>query len=226
MIPRRVMLFACVFLVLIVLSSATAWAQFTSGIEGTVSDPTGAVVPGATVTIKNEETGASQTVQTAGFRIFPLYHAALVCLHRQRCRPGIQDHGAGTCSAAGSRNQDRQHPHGGRRDRLHGDGNRRSPGGRNRASARVRPGFGEGSPRSSTLGPEFLHPGGADAGRERPRQRRRTGLRASQRRHFQSGVRRQSQRQWFPRRVQQLSHRLRLHRFQPAQRRHQRQPQC
>jgi hypothetical protein len=58
------MLFACVFLVLMVVSSVTAWAQFTSGIEGTVSDPTGAVVPGATVTIKNEETGASQTVQT------------------------------------------------------------------------------------------------------------------------------------------------------------------
>src|SRR5690348_11221651 len=64
MIPRRVMLVACVFLVLMVLDSATAWAQFTSGIEGTVTDPTGAVVTGATVTIKNEETGAVQTFQT------------------------------------------------------------------------------------------------------------------------------------------------------------------
>ncbi len=62
MIPRRVMLFSVLLLVVVVSSSA--WAQFTSGIEGTVTDPTGAVVTGATVTIKNEETGAVQTFQT------------------------------------------------------------------------------------------------------------------------------------------------------------------
>jgi hypothetical protein len=63
MIPRRVMLFSMLLLVLVV-SASSAWAQFTSGIEGTVTDPTGAVLSGATVTIKNEETGASQTFQT------------------------------------------------------------------------------------------------------------------------------------------------------------------
>ena len=63
MIPRRVMLFI-VLLLVVVVSASSAWAQFTSGIEGTVTDPTGAVVSGATVTIKNDETGASQTVQT------------------------------------------------------------------------------------------------------------------------------------------------------------------
>ena len=63
MIPRRVMLFR-VLLLILVMSASNAWAQFTSGIEGTVTDPTGAVVSGATVTIKNDETGASQTVQT------------------------------------------------------------------------------------------------------------------------------------------------------------------
>ena len=62
MIPRRVMLFSVLLLVVVVSSSA--WAQFTSGIEGTVTDPTGAVVSGATVTIENEETGATQTFQT------------------------------------------------------------------------------------------------------------------------------------------------------------------
>ena len=62
MIPRRVMLFSVLLLVVVV--SSGAWAQFTSGIEGTVTDPTGAVVTGATVTIKNEETGAVQTFQT------------------------------------------------------------------------------------------------------------------------------------------------------------------
>src|SRR4029077_2919920 len=64
MIPRRIMLFGWLVLFLMVLSSIGAWAQFTSGIEGTVSDTTGAVVPEATVTIKNEETGATQTAQT------------------------------------------------------------------------------------------------------------------------------------------------------------------
>jgi len=64
------MLCSCVLLVLIVLNSSSAWAQFTSGIEGTVTDPTGAVVPGATVTIKNEETGTSQTAQTADSGFF------------------------------------------------------------------------------------------------------------------------------------------------------------
>jgi Carboxypeptidase regulatory-like domain len=63
MIPRRIMLFSVLFLV-VVAGSSSAWAQFTSGIEGTVTDPTGAVVSGATVTIKNEETGAVQTFQT------------------------------------------------------------------------------------------------------------------------------------------------------------------
>src|SRR5206468_8445182 len=96
MIPRRVMLLACVFLVLMVLSSATAWAQFTSGIEGTVSDPTGAVVPGATVTIKNEETGASQTAQTqdsGSFRFTTLPSSAFtVSVSAQGFKTTVQEH--------------------------------------------------------------------------------------------------------------------------------------
>jgi hypothetical protein len=96
MIPRRVMLVACVFLVLMVLHSATAWAQFTSGIEGTVSDPTGAVVPGATVTIKNEETGASQTVQTqdsGSFRFTTLPSSAFtVSVAAQGFKTTVQEH--------------------------------------------------------------------------------------------------------------------------------------
>jgi hypothetical protein len=96
MIPRRVMLFACVFLILMVLSSVTAWAQFTSGIEGTVSDPTGAVVPGATVTIKNEETGAAQTVQTqdsGSFRFTTLPSSAFtVSVAAQGFKTTVQEH--------------------------------------------------------------------------------------------------------------------------------------
>jgi Carboxypeptidase regulatory-like domain len=96
MIPRRVMLFACVFLVLMAVGSVTAWAQFTSGIEGTVSDPTGAVVPGATVTIKNEETGASQTVQTqdsGSFRFTTLPSSAFtISAAAQGFKTTVQEH--------------------------------------------------------------------------------------------------------------------------------------
>jgi hypothetical protein len=64
MIPRRIML-SCMFLsVLLLISCPRLNAQFTSAIEGTVTDPTGAVVPGASVTLTNEETGATQTIQT------------------------------------------------------------------------------------------------------------------------------------------------------------------
>jgi Carboxypeptidase regulatory-like domain/TonB dependent receptor len=61
-------------LMLMLLSVATgASAQFASSIEGTISDSTGAIVPGASVTITNEATGTTQTVTTtgAGYYRFP-----------------------------------------------------------------------------------------------------------------------------------------------------------
>lgn len=48
------------------LFAAPVWAQFTSSIEGTVTDSSGAVVPGATVTATNEEDGTSQSLTTGG----------------------------------------------------------------------------------------------------------------------------------------------------------------
>src|SRR5580698_5916227 len=40
------------------LFAASAWAQITTGsLSGTVSDPAGAVVPGATVEVRNQQTG-------------------------------------------------------------------------------------------------------------------------------------------------------------------------
>src|SRR6266850_3977238 len=55
------------------LACPSAWAQFASAIEGTVTDPSNAVVPGATVTIANEATGVAQTGHTtsAGYYRFP-----------------------------------------------------------------------------------------------------------------------------------------------------------
>jgi hypothetical protein len=41
-------------------------AQYRAGLQGTVTDPTGAVVPGASVTIVDKETNQTQTVKTDG----------------------------------------------------------------------------------------------------------------------------------------------------------------
>src|ERR1700683_1701084 len=42
------------------------WAQATGTIGGTVTDPTGAVIPGAKITAKRVETGVSQSTVTGG----------------------------------------------------------------------------------------------------------------------------------------------------------------
>jgi hypothetical protein len=95
MIPRRVMLLG-VLLLVVVVSASSAWAQFTSGIEGTVSDPTGAVVSGATVTIKNEDTGAVQTFQTGdsgSFRFTTLSSSTFtVSASAQGFKTTVQEH--------------------------------------------------------------------------------------------------------------------------------------
>jgi hypothetical protein len=54
--------FAC----LLWLCAAPAWAQETADVVGTVTDASGAVVPGATVTLTNTGTGVVQTAATNG----------------------------------------------------------------------------------------------------------------------------------------------------------------
>ena len=45
----------------------SAWSQVTAGnISGTVRDPSGSVVPGASVVIHNNATGSEQTTQSNG----------------------------------------------------------------------------------------------------------------------------------------------------------------
>ncbi|HEU4595364.1 MAG TPA: carboxypeptidase-like regulatory domain-containing protein, partial [Pyrinomonadaceae bacterium] len=56
---------ACAFLLCACATGATA-QTVTGTIQGTVTDPNGDVVPGATVQIRNVETGQERTVETNG----------------------------------------------------------------------------------------------------------------------------------------------------------------
>src|ERR1051326_6124536 len=51
--------------ILLLLVSLTVSAQFRASIQGTVTDTSGALVSGATVTVTNNETGKVQQVQTS-----------------------------------------------------------------------------------------------------------------------------------------------------------------
>ena len=63
---RKIFIVA-VFLTAVFLSCQLAWSQVETGsINGIVSDSTGAVIPGATVTAKSVNTGAERTVKTGG----------------------------------------------------------------------------------------------------------------------------------------------------------------
>jgi len=66
MATRRTCGVVCVVVLVLTCMTTAAWAQFASSLEGTVSDSTGGLVPGASVTILNESTGATQTVTTTG----------------------------------------------------------------------------------------------------------------------------------------------------------------
>ena len=96
MISRRVVLSCTLLIGLVAADCPSLWAQFTSAIEGRVTDPTGAVVAGATVTLKNEETGVTQTVQTqdAGYFRFPTLPSALfsVSVTSQGFKTSVQQH--------------------------------------------------------------------------------------------------------------------------------------
>lgn len=67
-------LFSKFFLVLAFLAicGLPVLAQTTSSLTGTVTDPTGAVVPGASVVVKNNETGAEYTAKTNDDGVFTI----------------------------------------------------------------------------------------------------------------------------------------------------------
>src|ERR1700736_6931858 len=61
------------FLAVCLLFTATVFAQSTATLQGTVADATGASVPNATVTVRNQNTGEERTAQTdaAGLYLVP-----------------------------------------------------------------------------------------------------------------------------------------------------------
>src|SRR5690349_18888975 len=63
---RRSFSFLCVmlFAVALVMGERSAHAQFNSSVEGTVKDTSGAVIPGATVTLRDTRTGIEQQSMT------------------------------------------------------------------------------------------------------------------------------------------------------------------
>lgn len=70
---KSVVILLCFMLTLIFQS--TAWAQATASVSGRAVDLTGASVPGAKITLKNQETGATRTTtseQTGFYRVVSL----------------------------------------------------------------------------------------------------------------------------------------------------------
>ena len=53
-------------IVTVFAASVMGMAQFRAGVQGTVTDSTGAVVPGAAVTLRNNATSAVHTTMTDG----------------------------------------------------------------------------------------------------------------------------------------------------------------
>jgi carboxypeptidase family protein len=67
---------ALVFALCSVFLAASASAQFRAGIQGTVTDTSGAAVKGAKVTVTSQETGASQDVTTGDTGFYSVAHLA------------------------------------------------------------------------------------------------------------------------------------------------------
>jgi carboxypeptidase family protein len=86
----RIVFFQVVFVSLLNWSSPCVSAQSTGGITGTVTDPTGSVIPNASVSVRNEATGEERTTvaDSAGIYVVP---SLLVGKYRVEVKsPGMQ----------------------------------------------------------------------------------------------------------------------------------------
>ena len=61
---KKVLAITGFVMVLCLLLTPGAFAQSTATVTGTVTDATGAVVPNATVTVRNQNTGEERATQT------------------------------------------------------------------------------------------------------------------------------------------------------------------
>lgn len=66
----RILMTTYVLALLLTPCSSSLWAQFTSGLEGTVFDPSRAVIPGASVTLKEVSTGIEHNTTTSSAGIY------------------------------------------------------------------------------------------------------------------------------------------------------------
>jgi len=80
---RRILSISLIYLLGFVLS-LSAQVETRTGISGTVTDPSGGVVSAASVTLRNQDTGATwQTVTgTTGFYSFPSIPPGTYALRR------------------------------------------------------------------------------------------------------------------------------------------------
>src|SRR5215467_927604 len=71
--PLRPMLTGTALMIVMLVLSAPAWAQFLSAIEGSIADDSGAIIAEADVVLVNLDTGVSQTTRSnsAGYFRFP-----------------------------------------------------------------------------------------------------------------------------------------------------------
>src|SRR5882724_894810 len=63
---------AALYLLMVVVLTQAANAQYRAGVQGVVTDPTGAVVPDAEVTVTSKETQISRTGRTSGGGVFSI----------------------------------------------------------------------------------------------------------------------------------------------------------
>jgi Carboxypeptidase regulatory-like domain len=73
----------CICSLMIVLTSTALFAQHaTGGVNGTVTDPSGAVVAGANVTLTNQDTNvvSHSTTSNTGYFVFWMSPLGLMCL--------------------------------------------------------------------------------------------------------------------------------------------------
>ena len=83
---RRGLLCAILFATVVFAASA-AHAQFRASIQGTVTDPTGAVIPGATLTFTDTDTNHALTATSNGSGVYNFNALAARPLHPHRRAP-------------------------------------------------------------------------------------------------------------------------------------------